>query len=145
MQVSGGERQAPRPCFKCGAPPKTTSNPQTADSSGYCAKRLAESASSARACRMLRNCLVWPMKSPSAVKLLIVATAPPNLSVSGRMIETLGRPGLNSQGTGKIRLGWIEGFSGLKKLGNVRPDMVSVNGATGACTPLPAKSTHSKK
>jgi hypothetical protein len=40
------------------------------------------------------------------VKLAIVATAPANLSRSGRMMETWGSLGLmNSQGTGKIRLG----------------------------------------
>src|SRR5579872_560274 len=66
---------------------------------------LAESASTAIVCSRLRNFGLWPMKSPSAMKLLIVATAPPNLSVSGRMIETRGRLGLNSTGTGKIRLG----------------------------------------
>jgi hypothetical protein len=41
-----------------------------------------------------------------AVKLAMVATAPPNRSLSGRMMATWGRLGLmNSQGTGKIRLG----------------------------------------
>src|ERR1700739_4330662 len=68
-------------------------------------KRTAASAATAIACTVFRNCWLWPMKSPSAVKLLIVATAPPNLSVRGRMIETGGRWGLNSVGTGKIRLG----------------------------------------
>src|SRR5271155_1573218 len=93
---------------------------------------------------MLRNFLLWPKKSPSVVKLAIVATAPPNLSVSGRITAHLGRLELmNSQGTGKIRLGWTNGLSGLKKLGNVKPPLDT--GATVGCTPFPAKSTHSKK
>ena len=72
----------------------------------YRASRLAASASSARVCSVSRNFLLWPKKSPSAVKLAIVATAPPNLLDRGRMTETGGRLGLmNSQGTGKIRLG----------------------------------------
>src|SRR5580704_8925859 len=68
------------------------------------ARRTAESASTAIACSVLRNFLLWPLKSPSAVKLAMVATAPANLSVRGRMIATWGRLGLmNSHGTGKIR------------------------------------------
>ena len=30
---------------------------------------------------------------------------------------------INSAGTGKIRLGWMDGLSGLKKLGNVGPSV----------------------
>src|SRR5882724_11035457 len=74
-------------------------------SGGY-AKRAAASASAAMVFRILRNSGFWPSKRPSAVKLAIVARAPANLSRSGRMIATWGSLGLmNSQGTGKIRLG----------------------------------------
>jgi hypothetical protein len=37
---------------------------------------------------------------------------------------------------------WIER---VEKIWNDRPDIGSLNGATGCCTPFPAKSTHSRK
>ena len=67
---------------------------------------MAASASAAIDCSVLRKSLLWPVKRPSAIKLAIVAMAPANLSVRGRMIATWGRLGLrNSHGTGKMRLG----------------------------------------
>src|ERR1700722_7818054 len=95
---NGGRR---RPMFQTRRPTRQLASVQ--ERIGY--KRTAASASAAIARTVLKNCGLWPMKSPSAVKLLIVATAPPNLSVSGRMIETGGSFGLNSVGTGKMRLG----------------------------------------
>src|ERR1700690_2174330 len=68
--------------------------------------RLAASASSASWFTTLKNSFDCPTNSPSAVNEAMVATAPPNLSSSGRITETCGKSGLmNSQGTGKIRLG----------------------------------------
>jgi hypothetical protein len=86
--------------FRCDAPTRQASAQRR-----IAYERTAESAATAISCTVFRNCSLWPMNSPSAVKLLIVATAPANLSVSGRMIETGGRWRLNSVGTGKIRLG----------------------------------------
>src|ERR1700677_4840939 len=79
---------------------------QTKVEKDYSARRKAASASIAILCSVARNFLLLPKKSPSAVSLATAPTAPANLSVSGRMIETWGRLGLmNSHGTGKIRLG----------------------------------------
>ena|ERR1700684_159371 len=92
---------------------------------------------------MAKNSFGWPKNRFIFVRNVAAALAPPNLSVNGRMMAQWGRFGLrNSHGTGKIRLGWKSGPM-VKKLGNVRP--VSETGATGGCTPLPAKSTHSRK
>ena len=72
--------------------------------------------------------------------------------VIGRMTAQWGSLALmNSQGTGKIRLGCRSGLGGVVlKLGNVNP--LSVTGVCepwklngGPCTELPAKSTHSRK
>src|ERR1700691_6751989 len=95
----------------------------------------------------LLDCTV---NSPSFVSDVTAAWAPANLSSLGRITAQCGKFALmNSQGTGKIRLGCtkLAGFSGglLKKSGNVSPEMGSLNGATGCCTLLPAKSTHSRK
>ena len=53
--------------------------------------RWAESASRASAWTVLKNFGDWPSKRRSAVKLLIVATAPPFWSSVGRTIEQAGR------------------------------------------------------
>src|ERR1700689_191671 len=76
---------------------------QNSRDSGY--EGPAAAAATAIALSTVKNCWLWPMKSPLAVKALTAATAPANLSVSGRIIETWGRFPLNSKGTGKIRLG----------------------------------------
>ena len=95
--------------------------------------RVAASASSASCLTVWKNFGDCPTNRPSAVNDAIVATAPPNLSSLGRITAQRGNFALmNSHGTGKIRLGCINGLSGLKKLGNFRPDILSVNGATGA-------------
>lgn len=44
----------------------------------YGIKRVAASASRAIACSVFRKAWLWPKKSPSAIKLLIAAIAPPN-------------------------------------------------------------------
>src|ERR1700759_1419868 len=73
------------------------------------------------------------------------ASIPP-LGVIGRITEQRGKFGLmNSHGTGKIRLVCRRGLLVALKSGKVRPFVGSVNGATGVDTPLPEKSTHSKK
>src|ERR1700758_235047 len=59
----------PRPCESA-----------TTGVQSYSAKRMAASASSAMIFSVLRNCWLWPTNRPSAVKLAMVATAPPNLS-----------------------------------------------------------------
>src|SRR5271170_4387920 len=107
--------------------------------------RVAASASSASWFTTWKNLGVCPTNSPSAVNDAMVATAPPNLSLLGRITAQSGKFALmNSHGTGKIRLGWNSGVPGVrKKLGNVRPS--SETGATGGWTPLPEKSTHSRK
>jgi hypothetical protein len=93
----------------------------------------------------IQELCLCPTNSPSAVNDAMAATAPANRSRLGRITEQSGKFGLmNSHGTGKIRLGWNSGVPGVrKKLGKVRPS--SETGATGGCTPLPEKSTHSKK
>ncbi len=71
-----------------------------------CSSRRAASASSANCCTTWKNFGVCPKNNPSAVNDAIVATAPPNLSSLGRITAQCGKSGLmNSQGTGKIRLG----------------------------------------
>src|SRR5580658_5052965 len=135
--------RAPRPRLRRGARTAIKESAE-ADTSNAGQERTAASAASARALSTVKNCWLWPMKSPLAVRPLTAATAPANSSTTGRIIETWGRSPLNSKGTGKIRLGWVAFLSGLKKLGNDSPEMASVKGATGACTPLPEKSTHSK-
>jgi hypothetical protein len=68
--------------------------------------RVAASASSASWFTVWRNFGVCPTNNPSAANDAIVATAPPNLSSLGRITAQCGKSGLmNSQGTGKIRLG----------------------------------------
>src|SRR5580704_11846136 len=105
--------------------------------------RVAASASSASWFTTWKNRGVCPTNSPSAVNDAMVATAPPNWSLLGRITAQSGKFALmNSHGTGKMRLGWTSGAS-VKKLGNVRP--WSETGATGGWTPLPEKSTHSRK
>src|SRR5580700_6437332 len=80
--------------------------------------RLAASASSASLFTTLKNSFDCPTNSPSAVNDAMVATAPPNLSSSGRITAQWGNFALmNSHGTGKIRLGWISGLLGLAALG----------------------------
>ena len=64
----------------------------------------------------------------------------------GRITAQRGRLRLmNSHGTGKIKFVWRSGFGGELKFGNVKLLVGSVTGATGGCTPLPEKSTHSRK
>src|SRR5277367_1645933 len=83
--------------------------------------RVAASASSASWFTTWKNFGVCPTNSPSLVNEAMVATAPPNLSLLGRVTEQWGKSALmNSHGTGKIRLGWKSGPL-VKKLGNVRP------------------------
>jgi len=69
--------------------------------------RSAASASLARSASSSKNSLDWPMKSPSLVKPLTAAIAPPSWSEVGRMIETAGNFRLrNGHGSGMIRLVW---------------------------------------
>jgi hypothetical protein len=85
----------------------------------------------------------WPMNSPSWTNPLIASVA---LISIGRITAQGGRAGLmNSHGTGKIRLVWTRGLTVSSKFGNVNPLVGSVTGATGGCTLLPEKSTHSRK
>src|SRR5580693_9825876 len=73
------------------------------------------------------------------------ASIPP-AGVIGRITEQRGRFGLmNSHGIGKIRLVCMRGLGTALKSGKVKPFVGSVNGAIGVATPLPEKSTHSKK
>src|ERR1700693_6193704 len=69
-------------------------------------ERVAASASSASCFTVWKNFGDCPTNSPSAVNDAMVATAPPNLSSLGRITAQWGKFALmNSQGTGKIRLG----------------------------------------
>jgi hypothetical protein len=100
------------------------------DSEGmYCdyKRRRAESASFARSRTVFKNSFDCPMKRPSPAKNSMVALAPPNLSVSGRMAAHRGSLGLmNSAGTGKMRLVWKSGSPFALKSGKVSP--LSVTG-----------------
>src|ERR1035438_4861 len=92
------------------------------------------------------NCGGWPMNRPSPMRKLAAATALIWFCPVGLITAQRGRFGLmNSHGTGKIRFVCSRGLGVASKLGKVNPLVGSVKGAMGGCTPLPAKSTHSKR
>src|SRR5580693_8092594 len=108
--------------------------------------RVAASASCAKLSTSSENSGDWPINSPSLMKPLIAPTASICPGEVGRITAQWGKLGLmNSHGTGKMRLVWSKGFFLASKLGKCNPLVGSVNGAIGGCTPLPAKSTHSRK
>src|SRR3989442_2072398 len=108
-------------------------------------RRFAASADAASAITLAKNSFDCPSNKRSAVKDLMVATAPALAVVEGRMTDTSGRPSMNLVGSGKILLVCASSPPGLLRSGKATPLTGSTTPASGCEAALPSLSCHTER